>query len=279
MSDETDLDLYQARGAGVPDPVLPPPSPISPWPVIGVVALLLVAAIAFFVTRHRTSSEPATVIAPTGREVPASPPASPRREVQTTLPPLAESDPAVRDIVGGLSRDPLVASWLAGDQLLRSAASVLSGVAEGRSPAALLRRLAPSGAFSVRTANGRTVIDPASYRRYDPVAAAAESVDPAAAARVYRTLAPRLDEAFKELGMPGTLDETVERAAHQVLTAPIVDGDIAVVPSGAVYAYADPALENLTPVAKLMVRMGPENARRIQEKIRAFLQALGQRPT
>jgi hypothetical protein len=274
MSDDTDLDLYQAPGAGAPDPVLPPPTPLSPWPVIGVVALLLVAAIAFFVTRHRTPSAPATVIAPTGKETAASPPPSAQRDVKTNLPPLAESDPAVREIVGGLSKDPLLASWLAGEQLLRSAASVLSGVAEGRSPAALLRRLAPSGTFAVKNAGGRTVMDPASYRRYDPVGAAADSLDAAAAARVYRTLAPRLDDAFKELGMPGTLDETVERAAHEVLTAPVIDAEIPVVPSGIVYAYADPALEDLSPVAKLLVRMGPENVRRILAKVRAFLGAL-----
>src|SRR6187401_2480383 len=106
MSDETDLDLYQPSGV---DPVLPPPAPISPWPVIGVVALLLVAAIAFLVTRHRaTPTAPTTVMSPTGRDVPAVPATSPR-DVQTTLPPLAESDPAVREIVGRLSRDPLIA--------------------------------------------------------------------------------------------------------------------------------------------------------------------------
>ena len=272
MSDESDLDLYQAPGSGLqPDPPVPPATPLSPWPVIAIVALLIVAAVAFFVTRH-PRGEPA-VSAPAAVARPATPPPTvfTPRDTDTTLPPLAESDPAVRDIVGRLSQHPIVTKWLSGTQLLRSAAGVIAGVAEGKSPAAQLRLLAPSGEFTVRSAGGRTVIDPVSYRRYDAIAAAIDGVDPAAAARVYATLAPRLDEAFKELGLTGTLDETVQRAAHQVLTAPAVDGDIPVVQTGAVYAYADSGLEDLSPVAKLLVRMGPENVRRIQAKVRAFL--------
>ena len=62
MSDETDLDLYQAPGSALePDPPIPPPSePPSPWPVIIGAILIVGAAAAFFFFRsHRPG--PATV--------------------------------------------------------------------------------------------------------------------------------------------------------------------------------------------------------------------------
>ena len=43
-------------------------------------------------------------------------------------------------------------------------------------------------------------ISPRSYERYDYLADAAASIDPAGAARVYSTLKPRIEEAYRDLG-------------------------------------------------------------------------------
>jgi hypothetical protein len=42
-----------------------------------------------------------------------------------------------------------------------------------------------------------------------------------------------------------------------------------------VYAFASPALEQLSPAQKLLIRTGPANARRIQARLRAIALALG----
>lgn len=275
MSDETDLDLYRASGSEL-DPA-PPPDPPSPWPVIAGVLLIAAVALAFFWVRPQRADAPPPASAAAPASAPAATPPASEREVRTTLPPLDETDPAVREIVGALSAHPLVAAWLGGDQLLRGATQILVSISEGQALPPSVRRFAPSGVFAVRVAGGRAVIDPACYRRYDAVAAAVSSVDAAAAGRVYRTLRPRLDEAFKELGMAGSIDDLVSRAAGQVLAVPVTDGDVAVVPEGIVYAYADPRLEALPPVSKLLLRMGPDNLRTIQGKARALLAETGTR--
>jgi hypothetical protein len=41
------------------------------------------------------------------------------------------------------------------------------------------------------------------------------------------------------------------------------------------YMYVDPRLEKLSPAQRLLLRMGPENERRIQSKLRDFALALG----
>jgi hypothetical protein len=40
------------------------------------------------------------------------------------------------------------------------------------------------------------------------------------------------------------------------------------------YKYADSELENASPVHKQMLRMGPENTRIIQQKVRLLLEGL-----
>jgi Protein of unknown function (DUF3014) len=48
--------------------------------------------------------------------------------------------------------------------------------------------------------------------------------------------------------------------------------------TGATWAYADPALERLGDVDKQILRMGPRNARILQEKAREISRALGFAP-
>ena len=47
------------------------------------------------------------------------------------------------------------------------------------------------------------------------------------------------------------------------------------VPKGASYAFEDEALEKLTPAQKQLARMGPRNARIIQDKLRQIALAIG----
>jgi hypothetical protein len=53
------------------------------------------------------------------------------------------------------------------------------------------------------------------------------------------------------------------------------EGPVLVEPDGAVYAFADPKLEALGPVEKHLLRMGPRNARLVQQKAREIETSLG----
>ena len=55
-------------------------------------------------------------------------------------------------------------------------------------------------------------------------------------------LKPRIDDAYKELGLPDTtFDQTLERAIVVLLKTPIPEGRVPVEPNGAVvYRFADP---------------------------------------
>jgi hypothetical protein len=263
MSDDSDLDLYQSR-ASEAEPGPPAPAGPSPWPVIIGIVVIAAGGFAFYWLRpHRVPPPPAPQVAAPAAPVQATPRAG-SVPLQTTLPPLDQSDPAVREVLGAVSSHALVTAWLGGEQLLRGATQVLVAVADGQAPPPALRRFAPQTRFAVRASGGHTVIDPASYGRYDAVGAAAATVNPATAAAAYRTLRPRLDEAFREMGMSGTVDDLVRRALQQVIAVPVVEGDVRVVPKGAVYTYADPRLEALPPSSKLLLRMGPETVRRVQ---------------
>ena len=201
--------------------------------------------------------------------------AAPGEDIE--LPPLGESDALVRLLVGRLSTHPAVAAWLATDGLIRNATVAVQNVAAGETPARHLRRIAPQGAFAVRARGLATrFVDPRSYQRYNWIADAVASIDTEGSARLYSTLRPRVEEAYAELGSPDTrFDATLERAIVVLLETPVVEGDVRLVTRGALYAYADPRLEDLSPAQKQLVRTGPRNTRLMQAKLREIALALG----
>lgn len=115
----------------------------------------------------------------------------------------------------------------------------------------------------------------ASYDRYNRIADAANSIDPAGAARLYFLLKPRIEEAYRELGSDGSFDRVLERAIVALLRAPVLEGNVRVEPHGAMYRFDDPAVERLTAAQKQLVRMGPRNVRLIQGKLRNVALELG----
>jgi hypothetical protein len=257
-------------------PPMPPAGPnTGVW--VAVAGLVVAASIAaYIVFGHRPPPVPVAK-APhpvdTSRQPPAPLGGQPSPIV---VPPLDETDALVRQLAAQISSNPRVAAWLATDGLIRSFTVISTNVAEGKTPAVHLRMFRPPSSFAVTEGKDGAYVDPRSYRRYDGLAAAAASIDPAGAARLYATVKPRIEEAYQEIGAPdGTFDRTLERAIVLLLRTPIVDEPIRVQPRGPGYDFADSHLQALTAAQKQLLRAGPDNVRTIQASLRAIALALG----
>jgi hypothetical protein len=274
MRDARDFDLLRApdEQASVP----PPRRAIGFW--IGVTLFAVVAGIALYIVfGNRDTASPTTAAkaaAPKTPDVATQPLGGEPAPVD--VPPLNESDPVVRELVKQLTSHPRVAAWLTTDNLIRNFVVVTSNVADGRTPARQLGVLRPSSTLTVMERGDAVYVDPKSYERYDGIAGAVASIDPADAARLYATLKPRIEEAYSELGVAVQFDRTLERAIITLLKTPVPDDPVRLQPlGGTAYAFADPALEALTPAQKHLLRTGPRNARTIQASLRASAIALG----
>ena len=151
------LDRDASRGPGFLVPAL-------------IVAAIIGIGIAVLLWPRHPAEPAAKPAAPA--EAPSYPVSSPQpsQAVQgdnIPLPPLDETDALVRQLVSQLSSHPRVAAWLATDGLLRNFAVVLTNIADGGTPVKTLRAQRPQEPFTVRTTAAGTVIDPASFHRYD----------------------------------------------------------------------------------------------------------------
>lgn len=278
MPDDLDFDLHHRTDA--PTEAREPIQPKRPaGPLIAIGVLIFAAGLAIYVVFGRDTSAPVDTAATAppavqATEEPIKPLGGDADPI--TLPPLDESDPLVRDLVATLSSHPRVAAWLTTRGLIRNFAVVVANIAEGRTPATHLQAIRPSGSFHIIEQDDSLLIDPRSYDRYDRLAEAVASLDAAGTARLYATVKPRVEEAYRDLGiLDAPFDRTLERAIVSLLAVPVAEGPMAIGPRGIVYGFTDPALESLTPAQKHLLRMGPRNARTVQRKLREIALALG----
>jgi hypothetical protein len=244
----------------------------------GLVVVLLVAIGWYFYSRPEAPAATTAGTSPEAPEPVSSTPTPPlgAEPEDVDVPALPESDPVVRTLVRTMSSHPMTLRWLATDGLIRNFTVVVDNIANGKTPARQVPTLKPSAPFAVQGSQGELRVDPVSYERYNDLADAVDSVDPQAAARVYSTLKPRIEEASQELGSPQPFDQTLERAIVRILRTPVDAGDQGLRPKGAEgFSYANPDYEGLTSAQKLLIRMGPRNARLVQNKLREIALALG----
>jgi hypothetical protein len=270
MNDEpADVDLIRT---GPDDPGgLAPRSPRALTALaVTSIAILLLSLGYLYLRRGR--SEPATPA-----RTQSSDSVKVKRETAelTPLPPLDETDALVRQLVAALSTHPVVAAWLTTDRLIVNFVVVTGKIAEGKTPVAELKVIGPVAPFKARTSQRVVSIDPSSYRRYDRYGQAISALDARGAVRVYETLKPRVAEAYRNFGGSDTFDAELERAIVELLKVPVVEGNVALRSNGIGYAFADPRLEEMSAAQKQLLRMGPENVRIVQGKLREIASYLG----
>ena len=270
MPDLRDYQLLKTVEPSAPEPNVKS----AVWIAVVFIVVAALAATVYFIRSRRPAPTPAPAKAAQPTQEAVRPLGSDAEQI--TLPPLGESDALVRELVRKITSHPQALAWLTTTGLIRNFTAVVANVAEGTSPAGHLRVLRLSSPFQVVERSGGIFIDPRSYDRYDGVAAAAASIDPPGASRLYATLKPRIEEAYSELGVqPASFDLALERAVVALLQVPTVDGPVRLYPKGIGYRFADPNLEQLTPAQKQLLRAGPRNVRIVQSALRQLAIALG----
>ena len=248
-------------------------------PLIGVIAVAILAGLAsfFFFGRPAPVAEAEPVVEAPPPPAPPPPPLSEEEPVlDLELPPLDESDALVRDLVAALTSHPAFAAWIIPDDLIRTFVVVVENVADGNNPAEHLTPLRPTQRFRTSGEGDQLSIDPASYARYNTHAEIVASIDAAGGAEIYRRLRPLITDAYAELGHPdGGFDDTLLRALRNLLDTPVLEREVGQVPRAAFFEYRDAQFEDLLPVQKQFLGLGPRNVRAVQAKLLEIAREIG----
>ena len=269
MTEEpADIDLEKSSQEDVGRPT---PRSWRPAALLIVVGVLMLALGGGYLYLRRAPPEPSAPAVAKPSDTRAG-----QQGEQIVLPPLDETDPLIRELVGRLSSHPAVAAWLTTDGLILNFVVVTAAIADGKIPRAELKAVGPVPRFRIKESRDNLYVDPSSYRRYDRYAEAISALDARGAARLYATLKPRVGDAYRRLGSLGAeFDPVLERAIVELLRVPVIEGDVALEPKGIGYGFADARLEGMTAAQKQFLRMGPQNVRSVQGKLREIADYLG----
>lgn len=218
---------------------------------------------------------------------PLAPPVIPQPtrapEIQPTtpvepLPDLNNSDQEVQEAASKLNPALQWQDWITTDEAVRKLVVVMDNMSQGKIARKYLPIPKPEQTFVQRTDGIKSYLDPAGFERYTPYISLFENIDNDMTAVLYQRYSPLLEQAFSELGYPKrTFHDTLIEAFDELLDAPVIRQDIELVRPSVFYKFADPSLENQSAIHKQLIRMGPDNTLRLQEKIKQLKDAL-QRP-
>ncbi len=206
------------------------------------------------------------------REIPApAPDLVESYSLSGDLPSIDDSDEAILNHLG-LVVTPVALQLFNDDQFIRKLVLQVDNAARGELIYAHSPFAGPETGIDVTEENGGELeINPQSYARYDAYAELAETVDTPLLVAYYQFYEPLLDEAYTELGYPeGEFRSVLIKAIDQVLSAPVVEGEIALAQPEANYVFEEASLEGLNMLQKQLLRMGPENTQRVQMVLQRF---------
>lgn len=265
--------------------------------------LLLAAAVGAYLWWQGRASSPATPVAataPVAAADSASAPPAPEPAIQYPidnaaatvpgLPPLDQADAAVASRLTALLGAKAVAAMLQTDAFVRRATASIDNLDRAHAAPRLWPVVPMAGKFSVQQAGDVQVIAAANAARYAPFVKLVDSVDAARAAAVYVSLYPLFQQAYKELGYPrGYFNDRLVAVIDRLLATPEPAGPLAVrltEVKGPIesdrpwvrYEFVDPALEALPAGSKMLLRMGPDNARALKVKLAELRRAIAKAP-
>jgi Protein of unknown function (DUF3014) len=247
------------------------------WWVVGAVVAVAVIVGGWFWYRARAGAQPnpqamhANAPVPAVNSAPQIEHPLPAADNSAALPALNDSDQVVTDsLIGVLGKAP-VAQYLVPQNIVRHIVVTVDNLPRHK-VAADLRPIKPTPGQTLTASQGAvTTLSNTNFERYAGVVRVIGASDAKSLAVVYERLYPLFQQAYEDLGYPGKyFNDRLVETIDDMLQAPEVAAPIALVQPKVFWEYADAGLENRSAGQKLLIRMGPANARIIKAKLREF---------
>lgn len=189
---------------------------------------------------------------------------------------------ALTDLIGAKA----VATFLQIDEFPRRLVTTVDNLARSHAPPMLWPVHPAPGRFTIDQLDGATIIAADNASRYTPLVLLLEEVDAPRIVDLYVRMYPLLQRAYEELGFPNRyFNDRLIDVIDVLLATPDVEypvklqltevkGPIAPLRPWVRYEFADPDLESLSAGQKMLVRVGPENQRRLKAKLAEIRQEL-----
>ncbi|MFI3245626.1 MAG: DUF3014 domain-containing protein [Ferrimonas sp.] len=187
------------------------------------------------------------------------------------LPSLNDSDAFALAQLDAVADGMSMRDTLRDDSLLRRLALFVDNLVVGD----VMRNQGPflpaTEAFPVLELNNEIYLDPEGYHRFDRLAEFLYRLDEQALAERFQQIEPLMDSAYQELGYPvGQFRIALSAAIEHLLSTPEFTQPLRLSSPSVNYEFVDANIENLSDGQKTLIRMGPNNTRKIKSLLSRF---------
>lgn len=233
-----------------------------------------VFAFIFYHAWQKTQPEPQRQ--PAAAPPAPTPPAEPqirfpiqREPQEKPLPALNESDPAVKEALGGLWRDKTLEQFFHLKDFIRRVVATIDNLPRNKLALRLMPVKQAARQFLTTGKDEGLALSPGNAARYAPYMRLADAIDIKKLVALYVHLYPLFQQAYQELGYPkGYFNDRLVEVIDHLLAAPEVQAPVKLVQPKVFHQFADPELEARSAGQKILMRVGNENAARLKGKLR-----------
>jgi hypothetical protein len=250
---------------------------MNPKTIIAVVVLVVAAAVGGGWYYWHGSNVPAPP--PAAAESPPPPPppedSAPVHPMPETsegagapLPALNDSDPVIRQAFASLVGSDTVMEYLVSENILRRIVVTVDNLARAKAPLEQRPVSSAPGTFVAAGDEQHAVLDARNFARYQPMVAVIQNLDIARLTALYVHFYPLIQRCYQDLGYPNAyFNDRLVQVIDVLLATPAPSGPVELVRPSVMYEFADPAMEARPSGQKLLIRMGPDNAKVIKAKL------------
>ena len=191
------------------------------------------------------------------------------------LPPLSDSDSMLKDELDTLISGKPPGDLFHLDHIVRRIVVTVDNLPRSQVPPKYRFMQAVPGKFAASGEDDQQTLSADNYTRYRPYVDLFESLDARAVVAAYIRFYPLFQQSYRNLGYPKAyFNDRVVQTIDDMLDAPQPEGPIKLKRPSVMYKFVDPDLEALSAGQKIMIRIGPDNARQVKAKLREFRTAL-----
>jgi len=184
------------------------------------------------------------------------------------LPDLANSDAPLREALAQLSSADAVKDFLVPQDVIRKIVVTIDNLPRQKVAVDKRPTIGAAGSFAADGDELHATLNQHNFERYKPLVAVIRKLDMQQIGAVYIHFYPLFQQSYQNLGYPnGYFNDRLVEVIDVMLAAPEPKGPVELVRPNVMYTFADPALETRPAGQKLLIRMGPDNAQAIKEKL------------
>jgi len=243
------------------------------WPLLVVLIVVGVGGFAYYVNLQKQAATPPAAAAPAPKPAPEAETHYPIEAATPApakpLPALDQSDAEAQESLADVFSQQTLTQLFQLKGLIRRIVATIDNLPRDKVAGRVLAVNPVPGHFAVADQAGTRTLSTGNYSRYTPYVHVAQAVDAKQLVAVYVRLYPLFQQAYVELGYPkGYFNDRLVQVIDNLLAAPSPPLPLSLDQPNVLFVYADPELESLSAGQKMLIRMGPENAAVIKEKLR-----------